>query len=96
MSPQAPYSADTEAILSHIHGNGGGLWTTPDRRLLKGGPFSTVECVRYLLELGMDPGAWPAPSGTFWTPSAPTGAGAARSTASAGALRPSTPPHTPP
>ncbi|HHZ00344.1 MAG TPA: hypothetical protein GYA03_04535, partial [Tissierellia bacterium] len=31
------------------------LWTTPDKRLIKGAPFSTLESVIYLLELGMEP-----------------------------------------
>lgn len=49
------YSSDIEEILSHRYDNGGDLWTTPDRRLLKGAPFSTLESVLYLLELGMNP-----------------------------------------
>lgn len=50
-----PTSADVETILTHRHDLGGDWWTTPDRRLLKGSPFSTVECVDYLLELGVEP-----------------------------------------
>ncbi len=50
-----PFQADIAAILSHLRDNGGDLWTTPDRRLLKGAPFSTLECAGYLLELGMKP-----------------------------------------
>lgn len=50
------YRADAQAILSHRGDNGGDLWATPDRRLLKGSPFSTLECPAYLAELGMDPG----------------------------------------
>lgn len=49
------YSSDIEAILSHRYDNGADLWTTPDKRLLKGAPFSTLESVSYLLELGMEP-----------------------------------------
>lgn len=49
------YEADVQTILSHIHDNGAELWTTPDKRLLKGAPFSTLDSVMYLLELGMDP-----------------------------------------
>lgn len=48
------YSADVEEILSHRHDNGADLWTTPDKRLIKGSPFSTLESVMYLLELGME------------------------------------------
>ena len=49
------YVSDVEAILSHRYDNGGDLWATPDKRLMKGSPFSTLESVFYLLELGMDP-----------------------------------------
>ncbi len=49
------YASDVEAILSHRHDNGADLWTTPDKRLMKGAPFSTIESVMYLLELGMEP-----------------------------------------
>ena len=49
------YVSDMEAILSHRHDNGADLWTTPDKRLIKGAPFSTLESVLYLLELGMEP-----------------------------------------
>lgn len=47
--------ADVEAILAHRYDLGDDLWTTPDRRLGKGAPFSTVECIGYLLELGVPP-----------------------------------------
>lgn len=49
------YASDIEAILSHRYDNGGDLWTTPDKRLIKGAPFSTLESMAYLLELGMEP-----------------------------------------
>ncbi len=49
------YLSDIEAICSHRHDNGADLWTTPDKRLIKGAPFSTLESALYLLELGMDP-----------------------------------------
>lgn len=49
------YASDVEEILSHRHDNGADLWTTPDKRLIKGAPFSTLESVLYLLELGMEP-----------------------------------------
>jgi len=49
------YVSDVEAILSHRHDNGADLWTTPDKRLIKGSPFSTLECAMYLLELDMKP-----------------------------------------
>ncbi len=49
------YQSDYEAILSHRYDNGADFWTTPDKRLIKGSPFSTMECARYLMELGMKP-----------------------------------------
>lgn len=49
------YQADADVILSHLQDNGGELWTTPDRRLLKGAPFSALESPLFLLELGMSP-----------------------------------------
>ncbi|MCG8402546.1 MAG: prenyltransferase [Firmicutes bacterium] len=55
MAVEKQYASDVEAILSHKHDNGADLWTTPDKRLIKGAPFSTLESVMYLLELGMEP-----------------------------------------
>ncbi|HEY3547879.1 MAG TPA: hypothetical protein VGK17_17550 [Propionicimonas sp.] len=55
VAPQ--YRADVEAILASRHDNGADLWATPDRRLSKGGPFSTLEAPALLLELGVDPSA---------------------------------------
>ena len=49
------YSPDVEEVLSHRYDNGADNWTTPDKRLLKGSPFSTLESVMYLLELGVEP-----------------------------------------
>lgn len=51
------YMPDAQEILTHRHDNGGSLWDTPDHKLLKGAPFSTLESVLYLLELGMEPSA---------------------------------------
>lgn len=48
------YLADYEAILSQRYDNGADYWTTPDSRLIKGSPFSTLDSVLYLLELGME------------------------------------------
>ena len=47
--------SDIEVIVSHWHDNGADYWTTLDNRLIKGAPFSTIESVLYLLELGMAP-----------------------------------------
>ena len=55
MAVEKQYASDVEVILSHRHDNGADLWTTPDKRLIKGAPFSTLESVMYLLELGMEP-----------------------------------------
>jgi hypothetical protein len=49
------YVSDVETILSHRNDNGADLWATPDKRIIKGAPFSTLESVVYLLELGLDP-----------------------------------------
>lgn len=50
MSVDRRYAADVEIILSHSHYNGAELWATPDRKLMKGAPFTTPESVMYLLE----------------------------------------------
>lgn len=55
MPVEKQYESDVEWIVSHKHENGADLWTTPDKRLIKGAPFSTLESVMYLLELGMEP-----------------------------------------
>jgi len=55
MSVQNQYLTDVETILSHRQDNGADFWTTPDKNLVKGAPFSTLESVSYLLELGMEP-----------------------------------------
>ncbi len=55
MAVEKQYVSDVEVILSHRYDNGSNLWTTPDKRLLKGAPFSTLESVLFLLELGMEP-----------------------------------------
>lgn len=49
------YRSDVDAILSHRYDNGADYWTTPDKRLLKGSPFSTANSAHMLLELGMEP-----------------------------------------
>ena len=49
------YESDIKEILSHRFDLGADLWTTPDKRLIKGSPFSTLECAAYLMELGMKP-----------------------------------------
>lgn len=46
---------DVQAILARRHDNGGDFWATADKRLGKGAPFTTLECVGYLAELGVPP-----------------------------------------
>lgn len=48
------YQTDVDAILDKRHDNGGDYWATPDRRLMKGSPFTTLYCAFMLTELGMD------------------------------------------
>ena len=54
MGIKEEYRADIDAILAKRGHLGADYWTTADNRLGKGGPFSTLEAVRLLLELGMD------------------------------------------
>jgi len=49
------YLPDAEAIVSRRYDNGWDFWATPDKRLQKGAPFTTLESALLLLELGMDP-----------------------------------------
>lgn len=55
MAIEKQYAPDVKLILSHEHDNGADLWTTPDKRLIKGALLSTLESVMYLLEVGMEP-----------------------------------------
>ncbi len=54
MAIEKQYFSDFEEILSHRYDNGADYWTTPDKRLIKGAPFSTLECILYLLDLGLE------------------------------------------
>lgn len=48
MAVEEQYLSDVEAILSHRYDNGADFWATPDKRLLKGSPFSTFGiCFRH-------------------------------------------------
>lgn len=47
---------DVEAILARRHDNGGDYWSTPDGRLYKGSPFSTLTSLLVLHELGVPAG----------------------------------------
>lgn len=55
MAVEAQYLPDVEAILSHRGDQGADYWTTPDKRLLRGSPFSAYQSAQMLLELGMEP-----------------------------------------
>lgn len=54
MTIHKQYQTDVEAILDKRHDNGDDYWTTPDRRLMKGSPFTTLHSAFMLTELGMD------------------------------------------
>ena len=41
--------ADVDAIVVRRHDQGGESWATPDGKLAKGGPFSTLAAVGLLL-----------------------------------------------
>lgn len=51
---EAAIEADIHAILAHRFDQGADYWATGDRKLIKGSPFSTLESVSYLLELGLE------------------------------------------
>jgi hypothetical protein len=53
MTTERVNEKDIADILAHRYDQGADLWTTMDKRLIKGAPFSTLECASYLLELGM-------------------------------------------
>ncbi|MFQ6096031.1 MAG: prenyltransferase [Candidatus Bathyarchaeia archaeon] len=48
------YQSDIEAILARRYDNGGDYWTSSDGRVGVGSPFSTLQCVLMLSDLGMD------------------------------------------
>lgn len=47
------YQQDIETILAHRHDNGGDYWATPDGRIMKGSPFTTLYSSQMLLDLGL-------------------------------------------
>jgi len=55
MAAAEQFSSDIEAILARRYDNSADFWTTPDKRLMKGSVFSTLESALILLELGMEP-----------------------------------------
>ena len=46
------YESDIKEIIAKRYDNGGDLWATPDKRIGKGGPFSTLGSALILTELG--------------------------------------------
>jgi len=55
MAIKEEHISDYNEILSHRYDNGFDYWTTSDKRLIKGSPFSMFESIFYLLEIGMEP-----------------------------------------
>jgi len=55
MAVDEKHLGDVDIILSHRFDLGGDYWTTPDKRLAKGGSFSAYSSALMLLELGMEP-----------------------------------------
>lgn len=55
MTTEAGIQDDINAICAHRYDNGADCFATPDKRLLKGAPFTTLESAMYLMELGMLP-----------------------------------------
>lgn len=45
--------ADIERILARRFDQGADFWTTPDHRLMKGSPYTTLDCACMLSDLGM-------------------------------------------
>lgn len=48
------YQSDIEEILKRRHDNGADFWSTPDRKIMKGSPFTTLDCACMLIDLGVD------------------------------------------
>jgi len=55
MAIDLKYQNDVDVILSHRHDLGADFFTTPDKRLGKGGVFSAYSSALMLLSLGMEP-----------------------------------------
>ncbi|MEY8356723.1 prenyltransferase [Lachnospiraceae bacterium 54-53] len=54
MTVDKRYLPDVDAIISHRFDQGADFWTTSDKRLIKGSPFSAYNSALMLLELGME------------------------------------------
>jgi hypothetical protein len=57
------YGSDVDLILARRYDNGADYWATPDGRISKGSPFTTLDSALMLADLGMDP-AEPVLKGT--------------------------------
>jgi hypothetical protein len=55
MAVPPQYQPDVDAILARRHDNGADHWATSDGRLIKGSPFTTLDCALMLRELGVAP-----------------------------------------
>lgn len=55
MMMDASVQADIDAICAHRYDHGADCFATPDGKLLKGAPFTTLESAMYLMELGVSP-----------------------------------------
>lgn len=51
MAVRAQYRSDVDAILAKRHDNGADLWATPQGSLVKGSPFTTLDCAMMLTDL---------------------------------------------
>ena len=54
MAVSKQYQSDVDSIMEKRYNSGWDYWTTLDKRLIKGSPFSTLDCAYMLCELGMD------------------------------------------
>jgi hypothetical protein len=54
MAVRQQYQQDVDALLARRHDNGADFWATPDGRLSKGSPFTTLACAHMLADLGVD------------------------------------------
>lgn len=54
MTVPKEYAPDVKTLLSHRHDGGADFWSTPEGAIGVGSPFSTLECVLMLTELGMN------------------------------------------
>ena len=51
---KAQYQSDIDEILKRRHDNGADYWSTSDGKIMKGSPFTTLDCATMLMDLGME------------------------------------------